>query len=81
MRSRQGSLPEAHDTSDAILAPPFQVLGFDAPSFTHGTDLLLPIGANADLRAELHISGDEAADRSSDSMEELTSVPQVSQPL
>ncbi|CBJ28689.1 hypothetical protein Esi_0117_0079 [Ectocarpus siliculosus] len=29
------------------------VLGFDAPSFTHGTDLMLPVGANEDLRESL----------------------------
>ncbi|CAM9164100.1 unnamed protein product [Ectocarpus sp. 6 AP-2014] len=29
------------------------VLGFEAPPFTTGTDLILPVGANADLRAAL----------------------------
>ncbi|CAB1098702.1 unnamed protein product [Ectocarpus sp. CCAP 1310/34] len=29
------------------------VLGFDAPSFTDGTDLMLPVGANEDLRESL----------------------------
>lgn len=29
------------------------LLGFEAPSFTHGTDLILPFRANADLRSSL----------------------------
>ena len=29
------------------------LLGFEAPSFTHGTDLILPVKANADLRNTL----------------------------
>lgn len=29
------------------------VLGFEAPPFTTGTDLILPVGANADLRTAL----------------------------
>lgn len=49
------------------------MLGFDAPSFTYGTDLMLPVGANAELRAEL-----EASTLSEDKFDEIASVPQVS---
>lgn len=35
------------------------VLGFNAPSFTFGTDLMLPVGANAELREELVLSSVE----------------------
>lgn len=35
------------------------VLGFNAPSFTFGTDLMLPVGANAELREELVLSSAE----------------------
>lgn len=35
------------------------LLGFEAPSFTHGTDLVLPVGANADLRNTLAIGSNE----------------------
>ena len=31
------------------------LLGFEAPSFTHGTDLILPSRANADLRSTLAV--------------------------
>lgn len=36
-------------------------LGFQAPSFAHGTDLMLPVGANGDLRDVLasNLNGDE----------------------
>ncbi|CAM9840562.1 unnamed protein product [Scytosiphon promiscuus] len=54
------------------------VLGFDAPSFTYGTDLLLPVGANEELRTELHVGHDEAAALSNkDKWEEFSSVPQL----
>lgn len=57
------------------------MLGFDAPSFTYGTDLLLPSSANKELRAELHIDDNEAAAFSDkDELPELPSVPQVSHP-
>lgn len=36
------------------------VLGFNAPSFTYGTDLILPVRANADLREELLLGVDVA---------------------
>lgn len=61
-----------------------EVLGFKAPSFTHGTELMLPVGVNAELRAEL-ISGreddgedaEEAAFNAIESFENIF-VPQVS---
>lgn len=60
-----------------------EVLGFKAPSFTHGTELMLPVGANAELREEL-ISGleldgeaeEDAAFRVIESFDNV-SVPQV----
>lgn len=54
-----------------------QVLGFDAPSFTYGTDLILPVGANAELRFELS-DGEEDVVALSREFGRLTSVPQVS---
>lgn len=57
------------------------VLGFEAPSFTFGTDLILPIGANADLRGAL-MSGDNV-DTALDTLDDLavlgdaSTVPQV----
>ena len=57
------------------------VLGFEAPSFTTGTDLFLPVQANADLRAALASGGDaEAALEAIDDVLELgniSAVPQV----
>lgn len=50
----------------------FQVLGFNAPSFTYGTDLMLPVGANAELRAEL-----QASPLSEEELNDISSVPQV----
>lgn len=50
-----------------------QVLGFNAPSFTFGTDLMLPVGANAELRTEL-----EASPLSEEELDGIASVPQVS---
>lgn len=49
------------------------MLGFDAPSFTYGTDLMLPVGANGELRAEL-----EASPLSEEGLNDIASVPQVS---
>lgn len=74
-----------HDFHDAEVArQTTEVLGFKAPSFTHGTELMLPVGANAELRAEL-ISGleldgedeEDAAFRVIESFDNI-SVPQVS---
>eukprot|EP00903_Cladosiphon_okamuranus_P019226 g17680.t1 len=48
------------------------VLGFDAPSFTFGTDLMLPVGANAELRAEL-----DASPLSEEELDNIVSVPQL----
>lgn len=57
------------------------VLGFEAPSFTTGTDLFLPVEANADLRAALASDGDaQAALTAIDDVLELgnmSAVPQV----
>lgn len=57
------------------------VLGFEAPSFTTGTDLFLPVEANADLRAALAPDGDvEAALLAIDDVLEIgniSAVPQV----
>lgn len=40
--------------SDSALARQTNtILGFEAPTFTCGTDLILPVGANADLREAL----------------------------
>ena len=60
------------------------LLGSDAPvsppSFTYGTDLMLPVGANKDLR-ELLMSGDaeemEEAMAALVDLDDLTAVPQV----
>ena len=38
------------------------VLGFNAPSFTFGTDLMLPVAANAELREELVLLNVESVD-------------------
>lgn len=59
------------------------LLGADAPappSFTRGTDLKLPVGANEDLRGQL-MAGDAEAMRavmsSLEDLDDLTAVPQV----
>ena len=49
------------------------MLGFDSPSFTYGTDLMLPVSANAELRTEL-----EASPLSKEELNDIGSVPQVS---
>ena len=69
----------AHQTS--------AVLGFDAPTFTCGTDLMLPVGANADLREVLASDvdgriGDEhevaaAALKKMNKIDDASAVPQV----
>ena len=57
------------------------VLGFEAPSFTSGTDLFLPVEANADLRVALAPEGDAPAAlaRIEDVLElgNISAVPQV----
>ncbi|CAM9613973.1 unnamed protein product [Ectocarpus fasciculatus] len=65
------------------------VLGFEAPSFTQGTDLVLPVGANEDLRESLGMEKHaESARRDGDGdevmalnepadFEEVSTVPQV----
>lgn len=57
------------------------VLGFEAPSFTTGTDLILPVEANADLRAALAAGGDAAAALAAINgvlkLGDLSAVPQV----
>ena len=59
-----------------------EVLGFEAPSFTSGTDLFLPVQANADLRAALASGGDdEAALEAIDDVLELGNISAVPQML
>eukprot|EP00903_Cladosiphon_okamuranus_P009984 g9470.t1 len=59
------------------------LLGSDAPappSFTYGTDLLLPVGANADVREQLlSVDAEEmqAAMKFLEDLDDLTAVPQV----
>ena len=61
------------------------LLGFKAPSFTLGTDLFLPIGANADLRKalspkfSLSNDSDEAALSAVEALEltDFSAIPQV----
>lgn len=57
------------------------VLGFEAPSFTIGTDLILPVEANADLRAALAAGGDASAALAAIDgvleLRNLSAVPQV----
>eukprot|EP00752_Nemacystus_decipiens_P007288 g6521.t1 len=57
-------------------------LGFEAPSFTAGTDLFLPVEANADLRSALAPGGDdEAALEAIDDVLELGNMSAVPQML
>lgn len=59
------------------------VLGSDAPppSFTYGTDLMLPIAANADLRRTMVSGNDDEAVRelmtTLTELDDLSAVPQV----
>ncbi|CAN0091222.1 unnamed protein product [Scytosiphon promiscuus] len=52
------------------------VLGFEAPSFTSGTDLILPVGANADLRAAF-MSGDNV-ESALDTLDDLAALGNAS---
>lgn len=60
------------------------LLGFEAPSFTHGTDLVLPVRANADLRNTLGVGfekrdGHQAlvSNEALSKLEDPSDVPQV----
>ena len=62
------------------------LLGFKAPSFTHGPDLFLPIEANADLRkalsAEVYLNAGDEDEAALDAVEALeltdfSAIPQV----
>ena len=44
-----------------LIALTSSILGIKSPSFTHGTDLILPVEANAALRELIQISDPEAA--------------------
>ncbi|CAM9449896.1 unnamed protein product, partial [Ectocarpus sp. 8 AP-2014] len=59
------------------------VLGFDAPSFTDGTDLMLPVGANEDLRESLGLRHGASLQHDGDgasmiALQELVEFDQVS---
>ena len=59
------------------------VLGFKAPSFTHGADLILPVGVNKDLREELamgakgDLNDEDAAALATLESYDTVSVPQL----
>lgn len=65
----------AEGAVDGGVAPP------PLPSFTYGTDLVLPVGANADLREMIFSSNDDDAAevfvRTLAGLDDLSAVPQV----